>query len=58
MQPAGRRRFEYVIHNADGGEVEQCSRRALFARYVHDKGLTQKDASDSGRPVQGVIDQC
>jgi len=36
--------FEYVIHNADGGEVEQCGNGArCFARYVHDKGLTSKD---------------
>ncbi len=36
--------FEYVIHNADGGEVEQCGNGArCFARYVRDKGLTQKD---------------
>ena len=35
--------FEYVIHNADGGEVEQCGNGArCFARYVHDKGLTSK----------------
>ena len=35
--------FEYVIHNADGGEVEQCGKGArCFARYVHDKGLTDK----------------
>ena len=35
--------FEYVIHNADGGEVEQCGNGArCFARYVHDKGLTPK----------------
>jgi diaminopimelate epimerase len=32
--------FEYVIHNADGGEVEQCGNGArCFARYVLDKGL-------------------
>jgi diaminopimelate epimerase len=32
--------FEYVIHNADGGEVEQCGNGArCFARYVADKGL-------------------
>jgi len=37
--------FEYVIHNADGGEVEQCGNGArCFARYVHDKGLTAKSA--------------
>ena len=36
--------FEYVIHNADGGEVEQCGNGArCFARYVRDKGLTTKD---------------
>ncbi len=35
--------FEYVIHNADGGEVEQCGNGArCFARFVHDKGLTPK----------------
>lgn len=35
--------FEYVIHNADGGEVEQCGNGArCFARYVRDKGLTRK----------------
>ena len=29
--------FEYVIHNADGGEVEQCGNGArCFARYVAD----------------------
>ena len=37
--------FEYVIHNADGGEVEQCGNGSrCFARFVHDKGLTQKSA--------------
>lgn len=36
--------FEYVIHNADGGEVQQCGNGArCFARYVRDKGLTDKD---------------
>ena len=35
--------FEYVIHNADGSEVEQCGNGArCFARYVYDKGLTDK----------------
>ena len=34
--------FEYVIHNGDGGEVEQCGNGArCFARYVADKGLAQ-----------------
>ncbi len=36
--------FEYVIHNADGCEVQQCGNGArCFARYVHDKGLSAKD---------------
>jgi diaminopimelate epimerase len=36
--------FEYVIHNADGGEVEHCGNGArCFVRYVRDKGLTSKD---------------
>ena len=37
--------FEYVIHNADGGEVEQCGNGArCFARFVRERGLTTKDA--------------
>ena len=36
--------FEYVIHNADGGQVEHCGNGArCFVRYVRDKGLTQKE---------------
>jgi diaminopimelate epimerase len=36
--------FEYVIHNADGGEVEQCGNGArCFVRYVREQGLTDKD---------------
>ena len=35
--------FEYVIHNADGGQVENCGNGArCFVRYVHDRGLTDK----------------
>jgi len=35
--------FEYVIHNADGGQVEQCGNGArCFVRYVREKGLTTK----------------
>jgi diaminopimelate epimerase len=35
--------FEYVIHNADGGEVEQCGNGArCFVRFVREKGLTTK----------------
>ncbi|HEX5805840.1 MAG TPA: diaminopimelate epimerase [Macromonas sp.] len=36
--------FEYVIHNADGGEVENCGNGArCFVRFVHERGLTAKD---------------
>jgi diaminopimelate epimerase len=36
--------FEYIIHNADGQEVEQCGNGArCFARFVRDRGLTTKD---------------
>jgi diaminopimelate epimerase len=36
--------FEYVIHNADGAEVEQCGNGArCFARFVRDQGLSSKD---------------
>jgi diaminopimelate epimerase len=42
--PAAGIDFEYVIHNADGGEVEQCGNGArCFARYVRDKNLTTRD---------------
>lgn len=42
--PAAGLDFEYVIHNADGGEVEQCGNGArCFVRFVRDKGLTAKD---------------
>jgi diaminopimelate epimerase len=42
--PAAGIDFEYAIHNADGGEVEQCGNGArCFVRYVRDKGLTQSD---------------
>lgn len=36
--------FTYRIFNADGGEVEQCGNGArCFARFVHDKGLSDKN---------------
>jgi diaminopimelate epimerase len=42
--PAAGIDFEYVIHNADGSEVEQCGNGArCFARFVRDQGLTDKD---------------
>lgn len=35
--------FKYRIFNADGGEVAQCGNGArCFARFVYDKGLTDK----------------
>ena len=54
--PAAGIDFEYVIHNADGGEVEQCGNGArCFVRYVRDKGLTSSD-SVRVRTVSGVIE--
>ena len=36
--------FEYVIHNADGGEVEQCGNGSrCFVRFVREQGLTKKN---------------
>ena len=36
--------FEYVIHNADGGEVEQCGNGArCFARFVREHDLSDRD---------------
>ena len=41
--PAAGLDFEYVIHNADGGEVEHCGNGArCFVRYVREQGLTDK----------------
>ena len=37
--------FEYVIHNADGGEVEHCGNGArCFVRFAREHGLTDKAA--------------
>ena len=48
--------FEYVIHNADGGEVEQCGNGSrCFLRFVRDRGLTAKD-SVKVRTLGGVIE--
>ena len=48
--------FEYVIHNADGCEVEQCGNGArCFVRYVRDKGLTVKDRVKV-KTLSGVIE--
>ena len=47
--------FEYVIHNADGNEVEQCGNGSrCFARFVHDKGLSTKDTIRV-KTMKGVI---
>ncbi len=41
--------FHYRIFNADGSEVEQCGNGArCFARFVREKGLTDKDVIDVG----------
>ena len=48
--------FEYVIHNADGAEVEQCGNGArCFARFVRDTGLTHKDVLRV-QTMKGVIE--
>jgi diaminopimelate epimerase len=48
--------FEYVIHNADGGEVEQCGNGArCFLRFVREQGLTDKD-SVRVKTLAGVIE--
>ncbi len=54
--PAAGVDFEYVIHNADGGEVEQCGNGArCFVRFVREQGLTTKDAVRV-QTVSGVIE--
>ena len=48
--------FEYLIHNADGAEVEQCGNGArCFARFVRDRGLTDKDVIRV-KTMKGVIE--
>jgi diaminopimelate epimerase len=48
--------FEYVIHNADGGEVEQCGNGArCFVRFVRERGLTSKDTVRV-KTLSGVIE--
>ena len=48
--------FEYVIHNADGNEVEQCGNGArCFARFVRDQGLTTKNTLRV-KTMKGVIE--
>jgi diaminopimelate epimerase len=48
--------FAYVIHNADGGEVEQCGNGSrCFLRFVRDKGLTTKNVVRV-KTLSGVIE--
>ena len=48
--------FEYVIHNADGSEVEHCGNGArCFVRFVRERGLTGK-TSVKVKTVNQVID--
>ena len=48
--------FEYVIHNADGGEVEQCGNGArCFVRFVREQGLSSSD-SVRVKTLGGVIE--
>lgn len=48
--------FEYVIHNADGGEVEQCGNGArCFVRFVREQGLTSKDVVRV-KTLSGIIE--
>ena len=54
--PASGVDFQYVIHNADGGEVEQCGNGArCFMRYVREHGLTAKDVVRV-QTLSGVIE--
>jgi diaminopimelate epimerase len=54
--PASGIDFEYAIHNADGGEVEQCGNGArCFLRFLRDKGLTTKSSVRVQTPG-GVIE--
>ncbi len=54
--PASGVDFEYLIHNADGGEVEQCGNGArCFARFVRDRELTQKNTIRV-QTLSGVIE--
>lgn len=47
--------FRYRIYNGDGSEVEQCGNGArCFARFVVDKGLTQK-TEISVETASGII---
>ena len=54
--PASGLDFEYLIHNADGNEVEQCGNGArCFARFVRDQGLSDKSTLRV-KTMKGVIE--
>jgi len=54
--PASGIDFQYLIHNADGGEVEQCGNGArCFLRFVREHGLTSRDAVRV-QTLSGVIE--
>ena len=54
--PAAGIDFEYVIHNADGGEVEQCGNGSrCFLRFVREQGLSSKDTVKV-KTLGGVIE--
>ncbi|MDM0114601.1 diaminopimelate epimerase [Variovorax sp. J22R133] len=54
--PAAGIDFQYVIHNADGGEVEQCGNGArCFMRFVRERGLTDKNTLRV-QTLSGVIE--
>ncbi|EGV33912.1 Diaminopimelate epimerase [Thiorhodococcus drewsii AZ1] len=47
--------FHYRIFNADGSEVEQCGNGArCFARFVRDRGLTDKDEIPVGTAAGAI----
>jgi diaminopimelate epimerase len=55
--------FSYRIFNADGIEVEQCGNGArCFARFVYDRGLTEKKeirvGTLSGIIIPRLLDDC
>lgn len=52
---SGEMDFSYRIFNADGNEVEQCGNGArCFARFVYDRGLTEKKEIRVGT-LSGII---
>lgn len=48
--------FYYRIFNSDGSEVEQCGNGArCFARFVREKGLTDKDTISVGTAAGNIV---